>query len=34
LVRWKLQAQELLVDQAEARYKIDIGKKGGAKPSK
>ena len=32
--QWQLQAQELLIDQAEARYHIDIRKKGGAKPSK
>ena len=32
--QWQLQALELLIDQAEARYRIDIRKKGGAKPSK
>ena len=32
--QWQLQALELLIDQAEARYSIDIRKKGGAKPSK
>ncbi len=32
--QWQLQALELLIDQAEARYHIDIRKKGGAKPSK
>ena len=33
-VQWQLKALELLIDQAEARYNIDIRKKGGAKPSK
>lgn len=32
--QWQLQALEVLIDQAESRYKIDIRKKGGAKPSR
>ena len=31
--QWQLKALELLIDQAEARYHIDIRKKGGAKRS-
>lgn len=31
--QWQLKALELLIDQAESRYQIDIRKKGGAKRS-
>jgi hypothetical protein len=32
--QWQIEALHTLIDQAEAAYKIDIRKKGGAKPSK
>ena len=32
--QWQIEALHTLIDQAEATYKIDIRKKGGAKPSK
>ena len=32
--QWQVEALYTLIDQAEATYKIDIRKKGGAKPSK
>ena len=31
--QWQIEALHTLIDQAEATYKIDIRKKGGAKPS-
>ena len=32
--QWQIEALHTLIDQAEAAYKIDIRKRGGAKPSK
>ena len=32
--QWQIEALHTLIDQAEAIYRIDIRKKGGAKPSK
>ena len=32
--QWQIEALHTLIDQAEATYRIDIRKKGGAKPSK
>ena len=32
-VQWQIEALHTLIDQAEVAYKIDIRKKGGAKPS-
>ena len=32
--QWQIEALHTLIDQAEATYRIDIQKKGGAEPSK